>query len=96
MITKEKLKEYACKLMFDMSDDEYQTLEAEFGFFVEQMKKIETLEHINQVPPMVFPFSNENASLREDEIGDYLSVDEVLENTKYKLNDQVKVPKVVE
>ncbi len=96
MIKKEKLQEYAKKLMFDMSDEEYKTLENEFIFLLEQMKKIESLEHIKEVEPMVFPFVNENTSLREDVIDEYLTVDEVLANTKHQLNDQVKVPKVVE
>lgn len=30
MIEKEKLKQYANKLMFDMDDSEYQTLQEEF------------------------------------------------------------------
>ena len=30
MITKEKLKNYAGKLMFDMADEEYETLQKEF------------------------------------------------------------------
>ena len=35
-------------------------------------------------------------SVQEDEIGDYLTVDEVLSNVKHQVRDQVKVPKVVE
>ena len=93
---KEKLKDLAGKLMFDMSDQEYETLSKEFDFFLAQMKKIEKLDHIGEVEPMTFPFENKNADLREDEIGDYLTVDEVLSNAKSYLKDQVKVPKVVE
>ena len=45
---------------------------------------------------MTFPFKLEEASLREDEVGDYLTVSEVLENAHHQVNDQVKVPRVVE
>ena len=46
---------------------------------------------------MTFPFRlDKKRKLREDEIGDYLTVGEVLENAKHQVNDQVKVPKVVE
>lgn len=45
---------------------------------------------------MTFPFKNMDVSLREDEVGDYLTVSEVLENAKHQVNDQVKVPKVVD
>ena len=31
MVTKENLKDYANKLMFDMEENEYETLEKEFG-----------------------------------------------------------------
>lgn len=96
MIEKEKLKDYASKLMFDMNDEEYQTLQEEFDIILKQMDLIGQIPNIDKVSPMTFPFPNADASLREDEIGDYLTVGEVLENAKYQVNDQVKVPKVVD
>ena len=96
MIEKEKLKEYAHKLMFDMDEEEYQTLQEEFDVILEQMELIEKIPNIKEVEPMTFPFPLEEATLREDEIGDYLTVDEVLSNVKHQVRDQVKVPKVVE
>ena len=41
-------------------------------------------------------FKNEDVTLREDEVGDYLTTREVLENAKHQVEDQVKVPKVVD
>lgn len=96
MIEKEKLREYAHKLMFDMQDSEYETLIDEFDVILDQMELIGNIENIKDVEPMTFPFPLEEATLREDEIGDYLSVDEVLSNAKHQVRDQVKVPKVVE
>ena len=96
MIEKKKLKEYANKLMFDMDDDQYETLQEEFEIILKQMDLIGKIPNISDVTPMTFPFPNEDVELREDEVGDYLTVGEVLENTKHQLNDQVKVPKVVE
>ena len=96
MITKEKLKNYAGKLMFDMDDAEYETLQKEFDVILKQMDLIGKIPNISEVEPMSFPFKNTDATLREDEIGDYLTVGEVLENTKYQTRDQVKVPKVVD
>ena len=81
MIEKEKLKDYANKLMFDMDDSDYSVLQD---------------PNIESVSPMTFPFKNMDVSLREDEVGDYLTVSEVLENAKHQVNDQVKVPKVVD
>ena len=96
MIEKEKLKDYANKLMFDMEESEYETLQEEFEVILKQMDLIGKIPNISEVEPMTFPFINEETTLREDEVGDYLTVAEVLENTKYQVNDQVKVPKVVE
>ena len=96
MIEKEKLKSYANKLMFDMKDEEYKTLQEEFEVILKQMDLIENIPNISEVEPMTFPFNNEDASLREDEITDYLTVGEVLENAKHQIDDQVKVQKVVD
>ena len=96
MIEKDKLKDYAHKLMFDMNDEEYKTLQEEFETILKQMDLIGKIPDISKVEPMTFPFKNTDAELREDEIGDYLTVGEVLENAKYQTRDQVKVPKVVD
>lgn len=95
MIDKDKLKSYANKLMFDMNDEEYKTLQEEFDVILKQMDLIGKIEGIENVSPMTFPFVNTDVSLREDEVGDYLTVGEVLENCKHQVDDQVKVPKVV-
>ena len=96
MIAKEKLKDYANKLMFDMNDSEYTTLQEEFDIILKQMDLIGNIPNISKIEPMTFPFKLEEASLREEEVGDYLVVNEVLENAHHQVNDQVKVPRVVE
>lgn len=96
MIEKEKLKEYAHKLMIDMKDEEYETLQKEFDVILKQMEAIDKISNLHEVSPMTFPFLLDDRSLREDEVGDYLTVGEVLSNAKHQVNDQVKVPKVVE
>ena len=93
---KETLKMLANKLMFTMNEEEYDTLNEEFETILKQMDLIGKIPNISEVEPMTFPFKNTDAELREDEIGDYLTVGEVLENTKYQTRDQVKVPKVVD
>ncbi len=98
MIEKEKLKDYAAKLMFDMEDSEYETLQQEFDVILKQMDLIGNIPNIQEVEPMSFPFVTYQATLREDEVEevDVLTVGEVLSNCKHQLKDQVKVPKVVE
>ena len=98
MIEKEKLKKYANKLMFDMEDSQYSTLQEEFDTILKQMDLISNIPNISNVEPMFFPFINEDVELREDVVieNDELPVDEVLMNAKSVSKDQVKVPKVVE
>lgn len=96
MIEKEKLKKYAKLLMFDMKEEEYDTLQDEFEIILKQMDLIAKIPNIQDVKPMTFPFINTDAKLREDEVKDYLTTGEVLANTKHQVDDQVKIPKVVE
>lgn len=96
MIEKEKLKKYAKLLMFDMKEEEYDTLQDEFEIILKQMDLIAKIPNIQEVKPMTFPFINTDAKLREDEVKDYLTTGEVLANTKHQVDDQVKIPKVVE
>ncbi|MDO4995579.1 MAG: Asp-tRNA(Asn)/Glu-tRNA(Gln) amidotransferase subunit GatC [Bacilli bacterium] len=96
MIEKDKLKKYARLLMFEMDEEEYTTLQDEFDVILKQMDLIGQIEGIDKVSPMTFPFKNTDVTLREDEVGDYLTVGEVLENSKHIVDDQVKVPRVVE
>lgn len=98
MIEKEKLKKYANKLMFDMEDSQYSTLQEEFDTILKQMDLISNIPNISNVEPMFFPFINEDVELREDVVieNDELTVEEVLMNAKSVSKDQVKVPKVVE
>ena len=96
MIEKDKLKKYARLLMFEMDEEEYTTLQDEFDVILKQMDLIGQIEGIEKVSPMTFPFKNTDVTLREDEVGDYLTVGEVLENSKHVVDDQVKVPRVVE
>ncbi len=96
MVKREDLKRYAAKLMFDMNEEEYITLEEEFVTILKQMDLIGNISGIDEVSPMTFPFVLSDKVLREDEIGDYLTTGEVLSNCRYVVNDQVKVAKVVE
>ncbi|MFA6327620.1 MAG: Asp-tRNA(Asn)/Glu-tRNA(Gln) amidotransferase subunit GatC [Bacilli bacterium] len=95
MITKENLKKYANKLMFDMNEEEYETLQKEFEIILKQMDIIDKIPNISEVNPMTFPFDLEK-ELRPDETKDLITPEEALINAKEKINNEVKVPKVVE
>ena len=57
MITKEKLKNYANKLMFDMNDEEYETLQKEFDVVLKQMDLIGNIEDM-----VIFTSNNNNCA----------------------------------
>lgn len=96
MITKEELKIYAEKLLFKMNEDEYDTLLKEFEVILKQMDLIDKIVGIEKLPIVSYPFIKEDIKAREDTVGSSLLIQDVLLNAKKVLNDQVKVPKVVE
>ena len=98
MITKDKLEEYAKKLMFDMEKSEYETLLDEFEIILKQMEYIDNIKDIEKVCPMTFPFDLEldDSYLREDIYSNEISFEDMKVNVKDYENNMVKVPKVVE
>ena len=95
MVTKEKLKDYAARLMFDMDDDGYDRTLKEFEVIEKHMALIGEIDGIEKVEPMTFPYVIYHANLREDVAKECLTNEEVLANSKETKADQVKVPKVV-
>ena len=96
MIEKEKLKEYANRLMFDMDDSEYETLQKEFEVILKQMDIIGEIEEIKGVEPMTFPYINKEVKLRNDEDTRTVDNETILANCHGKKGRDVKVPRVVE
>lgn len=96
MIEKDKLKSYANKLMFDMDDREYETLQQEFEIILKQMDLINEIEEIQGVEPMTFPFFNETVELRADTTQHCIDVEDALSNCHDKKGREVRVPRVVE
>jgi aspartyl/glutamyl-tRNA(Asn/Gln) amidotransferase C subunit len=94
-ISVEKLHELALRLKFRMSEDEYKTLQDEFDVLLKQMELLGDIENIEEVEPMVFPFQATTLGMREDEVKDQLSKEDVLKNAAEVQNDMVKAQKVV-
>jgi Asp-tRNA(Asn)/Glu-tRNA(Gln) amidotransferase C subunit len=55
-INKQVLKDAAKRLLFDMSEEEYDTLLKEFDVITKQMDLIGQIEGIDNHEPMTFPF----------------------------------------
>jgi len=96
MLTKDKLKNYANKLMFDMNDEEYETLLKEFDVIEKYMDLIGEIDNISEIEPMTFPYELENVELRDDSVSRNIELEEALRNSGSVKGREVKVPKVVE
>lgn len=96
MITKELLKKYASKLMFDMKDEEYDTLQKEFDVMLKQMELIGKIEGIDEVEPMTFPYEYILDEYRCDDEIYHVENSVILSNAKEFEGRELSVPKVVE
>ncbi len=95
-IDKATLKEAASRLLFDMSEEEYTTLQDEFQILLRQMDALGEIEGVDSYEPMTFPFFCETTYLRKDEPISPLTREEALKNAGNVQDGQVKLPKVVQ
>ena len=94
-IDKSLLKTAAHNLMFDMNEQQYDTLLAEFDIILRQMDLIGKIEGVDDADPMVFPFEVKTTYLREDVVADELSFEDVLKNASDVKDGQIVLPKVI-
>lgn len=90
------LKDAAHRLLFDMSNEEYETLLSEFDIITKQMIVLGENKELDNYEPMTFPFECSTSYLREDVPAEPLSRDEALRNANHKAGGQIKLPKVVQ
>lgn len=93
-MNKAYFQKLANQLMFTISDEEAEQLQAEFEIL---QKQIALLEKINtdDVAEMVYPFEAETTFLREDEGTHTITREEALSNAKAVMAGHIHVPKVV-
>ena len=94
-ISKEILKTSANKLLFDMSDEQYDTLLKEFDVMIHQLDLMGNIAGVDSYTPMVFPFECSTSYLREDKPQKPLDIKDVLMNAASVEDNQIKIPKVV-
>lgn len=92
---KEVLKDAANRLLFDMSEHEYDTLLDEFDIVIKQMSLLGEDDELEKYEPMTFPFECSTFTLREDEPTTPISKEDALKNAHNKEAGQIKLPKVV-
>lgn len=94
-INKAVLKEAANRLLFDMTDEQYDVLEKEFAILTKQMDLIGKIEGVDDYAPMTFPFDVSTSYLREDVPEKPLTSEQALANAHDIVDGQIKLPKVV-
>lgn len=94
-VTKEVLIDASNRLLFTMSDSEFNLLLEEFEIIKKQMDLMGHIEGVDDVAPMTFPYEVEVSYLREDTPKEVISKEEALKNAKNVKDGQIKLPKVV-
>ena len=94
-IDKPLLIDASTRLLFVMTDSQYEVLINEFDILLKQMALIGKIEGVDQVLPMTFPLQNGTTQLRDDVPGQTLTQKEATQNAKFVSEGQIKLPKVV-
>ena len=94
-VNKAVLIEASKRLMFGMSDEEYESFLKEFETITKQIELISKVEGIDDIEPMVFPYPIYNQELREDIAEEPLSREDALKNADEVVDGMIKMPKVV-
>lgn len=94
-VDKKVIVDCANNLMFNLSEDNIDSLEKDFENFIAQIDYLKAIDDVDLATPMSFPVSFHTKFLREDKPSNPLKVNQVLKNVENKFADQVKVSKVI-
>ncbi len=94
--TKEMVDDYADKLLIGLTDEENKMVLDEFNIIDADIAKVMEIDNIESVEPMTHTLDDFVYELREDVIEESVDIDDLLANCDDYINDEVRVPKVVE
>ena len=94
--TSEMVIDYADKLLIGLTDEEVKMVLDEFEVIDKNIDIINKIPNINEVSPMTHCLDNFISHFREDEVEESTSVEELFSNCDDYIDDQVRVPRVVE
>ena len=92
--SKEKLKQLANLVMFELSDSECEELQEDFETYLRQLDLLNKID-TEGVEEMVYPFETPTFYIRKDEVSHVLSTSDALKNAPQVSENYVVVPKVV-
>ena len=94
--TKDMVDDYADKLLIGLTEEENKMVLDEFNIIDSDIAKVMKIENIESVEPMTHTLDDFVYELREDVIEESVDIDDLLKNCDDYINDEVRVPKVVE
>lgn len=94
--TKEMVDDYADKLLIGLTEEENKMVLDEFNIIDSDIAKVMEIDNIESVEPMTHTLDDFVYELREDVVEDSVDIDDLLKNCDDYINDEVRVPKVVE
>ena len=94
--TKEMVDDYADKLLIGLTDEENKMVLDEFNIIDADIAKVMEIDNIESVEPMTHTLDDFVYELREDVIEESVDIEDLLANCDDYINDEVRVPKVVE
>ena len=94
--TKEKINDYADKLLIGLTEEEESMIQKEFDEVEKNMDLINEIPNIKDVEPLSYPFEMVLDDLRRDDASiEALPIEELLQNCEAYDGREVEVPKVV-
>ena len=94
--TKEMVDDYADKLLIGLTEEENKMVLDEFNIIDSDIAKVMEIDNIESVEPMTHTLDDFVYELREDVKEESIDIDDLLKNCDDYINDEVRVPKVVE
>ena len=94
--TKEMVDDYADKLLIGLTEEENKMVLDEFNIIDSDIAKVMEIDNIESVEPMTHTLDDFSYCLREDVVEESVDIDDLLKNCDDYINDEVRVPKVVE
>ena len=94
--TKEMVDDYADKLLIGLTEEENKMVLDEFHIIDNDIAKVMEIDNIESVEPMTHTLDDFVYELREDVKEESVDIDDLLKNCDDYINDEVRVPKVVE
>jgi len=94
--TKEMVDDYADKLLIGLTEEENKMVLDEFNIIDSDIAKVMEIDNIESVEPMTHTLDDFVYELREDVVEESVDIDDLLKNCDDYINDEVRVPKVVE